>query len=101
MASDIWSRSVSELTGITGEIDRIRRVADMLCTGHAILRDRFARYALFLDLSILGLSLWLVALAFVAPQIEVDLTPFHLRKEIWIGLLSIGTFFLSLVSAQD
>ncbi|RIV52476.1 hypothetical protein [Burkholderia pseudomallei] len=69
----------------------------MLCTAHAGLRDRFARRALVLDLSIMGLSIWLVALAFVEPRINVSLTPFHLDGQLWIGLLSVATFFLTIV----
>jgi len=58
------------------EIERIRNVSDMLCTGHAILRDRYERKALALDLSILALATWLSALAFVTPSINLSLTPF-------------------------
>jgi hypothetical protein len=57
------------------ELTRVRRVADMLCTGHAILRDRFARQALTVDVAVLGLSTWIVALAFVDPAINARLTP--------------------------
>ena len=79
------------------ELERIRRVSDMLCTGHASLRDRFARRALILDLSFLALSTWLVALTFVEPQISLRLTPFGLNSQIWVGALSVATFFLTLV----
>jgi hypothetical protein len=79
------------------ELERIRRVSDTLCTGHAGLRDRFARRALILDLCVLALSTWLVALAFVEPRINVRLTPFGLDSQIWVGILSAGTFFLTLV----
>lgn len=82
------------------EIERIRSVADMLCTAHAGLRDRLARCALFLDLSILGLSTWLVALAFVAPQFNVSLTPFGLDPQIWSGLVAVSVFFLSIVQVK-
>ena len=79
------------------ELERIRRVSDLLCTGHAGLRDRFARRALILDILILGLSSWLVAMAFVEPRINVRLTPFGLDSQIWVGALSVATFFLTLV----
>ena len=85
---------------MAGELKRIRQVADMLCTGHAVLRDRFARRALALDLGVLGLSTWLVALALVDPAINVKLTPRGLNPTMWIGLLSIGVFFLSLVQMK-
>ena len=35
--------------GTKEELQRIRRVSDMLCTAHAGLRDRYSRLALFLD----------------------------------------------------
>lgn len=83
--------------GMREELERIRRVSDVLCTGHAGLRDRFTRRALILDLSFLALSSWLVALAFVEPQINVRLTPFGWNSQIWVGALSVATFFLTLV----
>ena len=61
--------------GLRDEIERIRGVSDMLCTAHAGLRDRYARRALALDLSILALATWLSAIAFVASSINVSLTP--------------------------
>lgn len=78
------------------ELERIRRVADTLCTGHANLRDRYSLRALLLDLAILGLSTWLVALAFVEPRINIRLTPFGWHSQVWVGLLGTGTFFLTL-----
>jgi hypothetical protein len=53
--------------------------------------------ALILDLSIMGTSTWLVALAFVEPRLNVSLTPFHLDSQIWVGLLSVATFFMTIV----
>jgi hypothetical protein len=82
------------------ELARIRRVADTLCTGHAHLRDSFARRALILDLSILASSTWLVALAFVDPSITSKLAPFDVDARIWVGALGIVTFFCSLVQIK-
>src|SRR5437870_2248961 len=82
------------------ELHRIRRVSDMLCTGHAGLRDRFARMALVLDLSILALSAWIAALAFVEPRLNVSLTPFGLDSQLWGGLLAVITLFLSIVQLR-
>jgi hypothetical protein len=82
------------------EIERVHRVADMLCTGHAGLRDRYGRRALFLDLVVLGLSTWLVALAFVQPEVSFSLTPFELNPRLWGGLLAVGTFFLTIVQLK-
>ena len=86
--------------GMRDEVERVRRISDLLCTGHASLRDRFARRALLLDLLILGLSSWLVALAFVEPRINVRLTPFGWDSQIWIGVLAVATFFLTIVQLK-
>ena len=91
---------MSEGRGLCDELGRIRQVSDTLCTGHAGLRDRFARRALALDVSILALSTWLVALAFVEPRLNVSLTPFGLDSQIWVGLLAVGTFFLTIIQIK-
>ncbi len=72
----------------------------MLCTGHAVLRDRYTRRALAIDLSVLGLSTWIVALAFVDPVINVILIPWGLAPTIWTGFLSVGVFFLSIIQLK-
>lgn len=82
------------------ELSRICRVADMLCTGHAALRDRYAKFALALDLLTLGVSTWLVALAFIEPKLNLALTPFGWNSQIWVGVLSTGVFFLTLIQIK-
>lgn len=82
------------------ELTRICRVSDMLCTGHAFLRDRYAKLALTLDLLTLGVSTWLVALAFVEPKLNVTLTPFGWDSQIWVGALGTGVFFLTLIQIK-
>jgi hypothetical protein len=82
------------------ELDRIRRVADMLTTGHADLMERFNRRAVLLDISILGMSLWLTAIVFIEPHLNVKLTPFSMDPQLWVGLLGAFTFFLSIVQLR-
>lgn len=91
---------MSSNEAIREELTRICRVSDMLCTGHAALRDRYARFAFTLDLLTLGVSTWLVALAFVEPRLNMTLTPFGLDSQIWIGTLGTGVFFLTLVQIK-
>lgn len=91
---------MSEGRGVREELERIRRVSDTLCSGHAALRDRYARRALILDVCVLALSSWLVALAFVEPRINLRLTPFALDGQIWVGMLGVATFFLTLVQIK-
>ena len=82
------------------EIERVQRVSDMSCSAHANLRDRYRRHAWLLDLSIFAPATWLVALVFVEPQINYTLTPFNLRPNLWLGLLALLTFFLSIVQVM-
>lgn len=91
---------MSSEDAMKGELTRIRRVSDMLCTGHAALRDRYAKFAFALDLLTLGVSTWLVALAFVEPKLNVTLTPFGWDSQIWVGTLGTGVFFLTLVQMK-
>jgi hypothetical protein len=72
-------------------------VSDQLCSAHASLRDHFLWLALSLDIAILLLSAWIVAMAFLDPAIAPYVTPPHLPAQIWIGLLSVLTFCLTLV----
>jgi len=85
---------------LKNELTRLCRVSDMLCTGHAALRDRYAKRAFALDLLTLGVSTWLVALAFVEPKLNVTLTPFGWDSQIWVGVLCTGVFFLTLIQIK-
>jgi hypothetical protein len=72
----------------------------MLCSAHAALRDRYSLRALFLDLGILGLSTWLVAVSLIDPRLEPLLTPWGWEARIWVGVLGAFVFFLSLVQIK-
>lgn len=85
---------------IRGEIERIRRVSDMLVSGHSNVSEKFDRYALALDCAILALTVWITSVVFVEPRIGLALTPFRIEPPIWIGLLSILTLFLSVVQLR-
>jgi hypothetical protein len=82
------------------ELERIKRVSDMLCTAHAGLQDEFTRRALFAELLTLASSTWLIALVFVEPRISVRLTPPGFDPQVWIGLLSTATFFLTILQIR-
>lgn len=84
----------------TAEIERIRRVSDQICTAHSGLRDRYARRALVLDLLILAASTWLVALSFVDSTLSARLTPGDVNPQMWIGILGVITFFLSILQLK-
>src|SRR5258705_6080518 len=82
------------------ELARALRVADMLTTCHCLLRDRFARRALVLDLTILVASVWLVAMAFVDPEIAKNFALLNFSPTITIGMLAVVTFVLSLLQLR-
>jgi hypothetical protein len=82
---------------LQAETERMRRVADQLCTAHAALRDRFARRQFATDVVILLLSAWLASMGFVDPRYGPWLTPLGLEAQLWIGLLGSITFGLTLV----
>jgi hypothetical protein len=82
------------------ELERVRRVSDMLCTAHAGLEETYTRRALAAELITLAASTWLVALVFVEPRINVRLTPSSFDPQVWIGLLSSATFFLTILQVR-
>lgn len=92
--------SDSPVQSLWDDFDRTIRVSDQSCTGHAILRDRYQWRSTCLDLVILIISACLLATVWIQPDIADKLTPFSLPREIWIGLLSLGAFCLSLVQLQ-
>ncbi|SDI90701.1 MULTISPECIES: hypothetical protein [Bradyrhizobium] len=81
----------------SSEIERIRRVADQLCTAHAALRDRFASRQSAIDIVVLLLSAWTASMGFVDPRLTPWLTPPHLDAQLWIGILGSITFGLALI----
>jgi hypothetical protein len=79
------------------ELGRIRRVADQLCTSHAVLRDRYASRHFLIDIAVLLLSAWTASMGFLDPRLTHWLTPPHLDAQLWIGLLGSITFGLTLI----
>jgi hypothetical protein len=85
---------------LIAQVEKIKRRSDMFCTAHSALGSRYSRLSLILDLSILGLACWLVAVAFVEPRIAIILTPPGLDAQIWMGLLSVVALFLSILQLR-
>ncbi len=82
------------------ELERIRRVADQLCTAHASLRDRYARRALTLDICVLLGSAWLTSLAFIQPSLHQWIVPPNIEPTIWNGLIGFFIFCLVLIQLK-
>ena len=87
-------------TGRRQELTRIRRVADQLCTSHAWLAGDFARKATIVDVLVLLSSAWIVSLAFVDPVLAAAITPGSLRPTLWIGLMGVCAFGLTLLQTR-
>lgn len=87
-------------TSLHEEIDRRHRVTDQMMSAHCVLRDRYARRALVLDLLILTLSAVLCALVF-APQALSDSV--GISKDaagVLAGWISVGVFVLSILQLR-
>lgn len=82
------------------ELQRVKKVSDLLCTGHAMKADELSRLALGLDLSLLTVSAWLVAVSFLDERLATRLTPFDINPQLWTGLLGFAAFILSLIQLR-
>lgn len=89
-----------EEIGHRAELMRIRRVADQLCTAHAWLAGDFARKATLLDALVLLSSAWIVSLSFIDPALAAAMTPGGLKPTLWIGLMGVCAFGLTLLQTR-
>lgn len=92
--------STSTTDPVDAKLRRCSRIADLMTSCHAKLRDTYEFYALLLDVAVLILTLWVTALAFADDQVAAALFPSRLSKEIWIGTLGVIAFALSLVQLR-
>ncbi len=80
------------------EVERIRRVSDMLVSMHSMLRDEYSRKSTFVDCSLFGSSIILVALVFMDPLLLLGWLPLSATaSRILLGVFALLTFFISLV----
>ena len=82
------------------QLEKTRRIADMLCTAHAGMRDRLHRLATTIDLAILLLSVFLVAHTFTDVS---DIGLLHwlgISYGNWLGALAAAVFALSLIQMR-
>jgi len=78
------------------EVKKMYRKADMLCTAHSIERAIYRRRSTIIDILLMVISVYIVAMAFVDPSLVPKLIPCEWNMVIWIGVLSIATFILSI-----
>lgn len=80
------------------EIKKQAKVIDMMVTMHSILAARYARRSQILEIGMVAVSIVLLSVAFLDPEI---LSYFHIKPNtarIVIGLSSILIFFMSVLS---
>ena len=85
---------------LTDELRSIARRADQQSSIHARLRDRYGLYAATLDYGTLAVSTYLVSLLFVEPTIGLKLS-FGVPTSLWVGCLSLASFFFSVVQFKS
>lgn len=81
---------------LRAEGERALRVADMLVTGYSILRDRYGRLAVGLDIIILFSSAWITVLSLADQKYTKVLTTGEFAPAELIGLVAVLTFILSI-----
>lgn len=102
MAPGLWHSGVkyleaynSTMKGIREEAQRQHRVLDMMLTMHAILRDRYRRWALYMSIILLCTSFLLVAGIFTCTAIVDKL---KIEPAIVEGIISICSLIVFLVA---
>jgi hypothetical protein len=91
---------MTEEDGQIRELRRIKSVSDLLCTGHSVKADELHRRAVILDVLLLVVSAWLVAIAFLDESAGRKFVPFDVSAQIWSGLLGFAAFVLSLIQLR-
>lgn len=83
--------------GLKSELQRIRRVSDMLTSMHSVLRDEYSRKSTVVDCALFASSIILVALVFLDPVLLGWLPLDPTGSRILLGVFALITFFLALV----
>lgn len=90
----------NQIEELKNELQRIRRVSDMLISMHSALRDEYARKSIAVDCTLFASSIILVALVFLDPALLGWLPVSVTGSRILLGTFSLIVFFLSLVSSR-
>jgi hypothetical protein len=89
------------LTGIkSAELDREWRVLTQALSMHCMLRDKFARRALILDLVLLGASVVFAVTTFASAEVLDEIGVNHINGRLVLGIASVAAFFGSLVDLR-
>ena len=85
---------------LKNELQRIRRVSDMLISMHSVFRDEYTRKSIAVDCALFASSIILAALVFVDPALLGWLPLSAFGSRVLIGVFALVTFFLSLVTLR-
>jgi hypothetical protein len=82
----------------TAENEREYRLINQMMTAHAVLRDRFSRRALILNISLLALAIILNAFVFASDDTLKILFFGHTTEaKVWIGAVSVVLLILVII----
>ncbi|MDR2869893.1 MAG: hypothetical protein LBV04_05550 [Deferribacteraceae bacterium] len=70
------------------ELQKVVRIADQLCSMHAFLCQKYKYRNVMVEVSCIIVSIWLVMMAFIQPEIAFKIYPSIFPPNIWIGILS-------------
>ena len=87
----------NDVVDFRGELKKIFRISDMLCTAHNVERDRFRRWSRRLDVILMLTSLYLLSMAFIDPALENSLRPANVDTKLWTGVIAFAVFGFSVV----
>lgn len=73
------------------------KIADMMCSAHANLRDRYSRRALRLDILLLVSSAFVAAHTFGTESIRATISPLGISYDLWLGIFGLLVFSASIV----
>jgi len=79
------------------ELQRMQRVTDQSITAHSILRDRYSRRALLIDILMLVASALVAVGTFTGGDTLQILARGYDHPKVILGLISVGVFVLSLI----
>ena len=82
------------------EIDRMFKVTDQMVTSHSVLRDRFHRYSLLVEIVVLVGSAAVTSLAFVDSAALKSIIPSQVPPAVILAVAGLITFVASIIQLK-
>lgn len=80
------------------ELERIKRVSDMLVTAHAFLKERYARLSLTSDILLFSCATILCVIVFADQKTMID--QFGKNFNLFLGVFAVISFIFAFISSQ-